>query len=193
MAKPAKVNSDSTMALRGRKVAIAARRRAHARCAPSGGTSSTVPVCRADIDSIFHRLRGIGHSLDAPWGAGVTAGLDRPTSAAQRAAMVFPNPSITGTAIVKALDHDQATAHHRDADDAQAALDEAELREEERADYYGDPSTPKRPRASRIAAGSIDSCAASATARSTPPTGVGPVRVAPRFRTPLERELAAAD
>jgi hypothetical protein len=59
--------------------------------------------------------------------------------------MVFPNPSISGTAIVKALDHDQATAHHRDSDDAQAALDEAELREEERADYYGDPATTEAP------------------------------------------------
>lgn len=58
--------------------------------------------------------------------------------------MLGSNPSITGTAIVKALDPNQATARHQDAVDAQADLDEADLREEERAEYYDDtsPATP---------------------------------------------------
>jgi hypothetical protein len=52
--------------------------------------------------------------------------------------MLGSNPSITGTAIVKALDPNQATARHQDAVDAQAVLDETDLREEERAAYYDD-------------------------------------------------------
>ena len=57
---------------------------------------------------------------------------------------MFPNPAITGTAIVKALDTEVATAHHQDADRARAALDEADLHEMEQAAYYSDagPSEP---------------------------------------------------
>lgn len=54
---------------------------------------------------------------------------------------MFPNPAITGTAIVKGLDPNQATARHHDADEAQAVLDEADLHEMEQADYYGDAAT----------------------------------------------------
>ena len=58
---------------------------------------------------------------------------------------MFPNPAITGTAIVKSLDPNQATAHHHDTADAQAALDEADLHEMERAEYYDDAATPATP------------------------------------------------
>lgn len=83
--------------------------------------------------------------------------LDAPTSAAQREA-TFPNPSITGTAIVKALDPNQPAVIVR---------------------LLEDPG-----REARVA---IDMETAALGA------WVGPVRVVPRFRTPLEQELAAAD
>jgi hypothetical protein len=52
--------------------------------------------------------------------------------------VAFPNPSITGSAIGKALDPNQALAAQLDATSAHAALDETELHELERAEYYGD-------------------------------------------------------
>lgn len=61
--------------------------------------------------------------------------------------MGFPNPSISGTAIVKALDPDLATADERDASGEQADRDEADLRELERAEYYEDPAAPLSPAA----------------------------------------------
>jgi hypothetical protein len=72
--------------------------------------------------------------------------------------MGFPNPSISGTAIVKALDPDLATAGERDASGEQADRDEADLRELERAEYYHDAapvttaaeSTPRRSRLDRL-------------------------------------------
>lgn len=57
---------------------------------------------------------------------------------------MFPNPAITGTAIVKALDPNQATARHQDADEAQAVLDEADLHDMERAEY-DEPATTEMP------------------------------------------------
>jgi hypothetical protein len=54
--------------------------------------------------------------------------------------MGFPNPAIAGSAITKALGPDQTAAANRDGrvNDAQAALDRADLRELEGAEYYGD-------------------------------------------------------
>ena len=65
--------------------------------------------------------------------------------------MGFPNPPIAGTAIVGALDTELATAHHQDADHAQAVLDEADLHEMERAEYYDDaaPTEPPAPEPGR--------------------------------------------
>ena len=105
--------------------------------------------------------------------SGATAGLDRSTRVGQRGAMGFPNPSITGTAIVKALDPNQATAHHQDADEAQGTLDAADLREEERAAYYGDAAaaplpTDTAPRGSWI----IGSCGCKASLASAPRRGI---------------------
>jgi len=68
--------------------------------------------------------------------------LDTPAAPDERGAM-FPNPAITGTAVIKGLDPNQATAHHADAEHAQAALDEADLQELERAEYYGDRPAPE--------------------------------------------------
>ena len=50
--------------------------------------------------------------------------------------MQSPNPAIEGAAIVGGLDSNQAGVLHHDAEMAQAALDEADLHEMERADYY---------------------------------------------------------
>ena len=58
---------------------------------------------------------------------------------------MFPNPAITGTAIVKSLDPNQATAHHHDTADAQAAIDEADLHEMELAEYYDDAAAAETP------------------------------------------------
>jgi hypothetical protein len=50
----------------------------------------------------------------------------------------FPNPAYTGDAIRKALGPDEvATASELAQQQRTAALDEAELRELERAEYYG--------------------------------------------------------
>jgi hypothetical protein len=51
--------------------------------------------------------------------------------------MGFP-PSVSGHAVVKALDKETDAAHRGDRDREQAALDETELREIERAEYYHD-------------------------------------------------------
>lgn len=59
--------------------------------------------------------------------------------------MQSPNPAIVGTAIVKGLESNQATALHHDADQAQAILDEADLHEMDQADYYGDTATSEPP------------------------------------------------
>jgi hypothetical protein len=56
--------------------------------------------------------------------------------------VAFQNPSITGAAIVKALDPDVATAAERDASGEQSDRDEADLRDLERAEYYDDPAAP---------------------------------------------------
>ena len=54
-----------------------------------------------------------------------------------------PNPPISGTAIVGALGGDQASADSHTVSATQSALDEAELREIERAEYYADkPALP---------------------------------------------------
>jgi hypothetical protein len=51
--------------------------------------------------------------------------------------MGFPNPAIGGEAARKALDTaEEASASSRDRDATQGALDEADLQELERADYY---------------------------------------------------------
>lgn len=58
--------------------------------------------------------------------------------------MGFPNPSISGSAIGKALDPTQAAADRLDATGEHAALDQTELQALERAEYYGDepPAAP---------------------------------------------------
>jgi hypothetical protein len=59
---------------------------------------------------------------------------------------------IVGRAIIQALDHDQeAAAAAGEAETTRAALDDAELRELERAEYYGEaPSQPPARRASPL-------------------------------------------
>ena len=52
--------------------------------------------------------------------------------------MANPPPSISGDAIIKALGPDGAAARSGDLDRERAALDESELREIERAEYYHD-------------------------------------------------------
>ena len=61
----------------------------------------------------------------------------------------FPNPAVSGDAIIKALGPDDP----RGKSEHQAALDEADLREFERAEYYGEslavpngPATAANPR-----------------------------------------------
>ena len=52
--------------------------------------------------------------------------------------MQGPNPPLDATAVVGGLGGDQAAADAQTVSAKQAALDEAELREVERAAYYGD-------------------------------------------------------
>jgi len=60
--------------------------------------------------------------------------------------MGFQNPAITGRAIIGALDPEVASARHLEASGEQAALDEADLQEVERAEYYGAaPTAPTAP------------------------------------------------
>ena len=61
-----------------------------------------------------------------------------------------PNPAISGEAIRKALTPEQAAAANRqDASVERAALDEAELQDLERAEYYEDaPPATAEPRRS---------------------------------------------
>jgi hypothetical protein len=57
-----------------------------------------------------------------------------------------PNPAISGEAVRRALGATEAdAANHRDVADEQAALDEAELHELERTDYYPDAVTEPGP------------------------------------------------
>ena len=56
--------------------------------------------------------------------------------------MGFPNPAITGSAIQRELAPGSHEAAGRmDATTGQATLDEQELRDLERAEYYGGPTT----------------------------------------------------
>ena len=60
--------------------------------------------------------------------------------------MQSPNPSIVGTGIMSGLGMDQtAAANEHDLSVKQAALDEADLREVERAEYYGETSVVTEP------------------------------------------------
>jgi len=58
---------------------------------------------------------------------------------------MFPNPAISGRAIINALDPETASAGHLEARAEQSALDEADLREVERAEFYDQrPAVPER-------------------------------------------------
>lgn len=81
---------------------------------------------------------------------------DTSTGVGQRGPTQSPNPSISGTAVVEAINSNQPTARHEDAEDAQAALDEADLREVERANYYGDGGTPTEAPATKPHRGLLD-------------------------------------
>ena len=60
--------------------------------------------------------------------------------------MQSPNPSIVGTGIMSGLGVDQtAAANKHDLSVKQAALDEADLREIERAEYHGETSVVAEP------------------------------------------------
>ncbi|MFI5260001.1 MAG: hypothetical protein ACHQ01_10405 [Candidatus Limnocylindrales bacterium] len=57
-----------------------------------------------------------------------------------------PYPAITGNAVLRALaPADADAAGHMDAAAEQAALDEQEIRDLERAEYYDGPSELQRP------------------------------------------------
>ena len=67
-------------------------------------------------------------------------------SAQAREVTQGPNPAISGEAIRNALGTDQAaSATGRAVDGRQAELDEAELRDLERAEYFGGASTQIEP------------------------------------------------
>ena len=60
--------------------------------------------------------------------------------------MQSPNPSIVGIGIMSGLGVDQeAAANKHDLSVKQAALDEADLHEVERAEYYGETSVVTEP------------------------------------------------
>ena len=57
-----------------------------------------------------------------------------------------PYPAITGNAVLRALaPADAEAASHIDAAAEQAALDEQDLRDLERAEYYDGPTEPQEP------------------------------------------------
>ena len=71
--------------------------------------------------------------------------------------MGFPNPAIGGEAARKALDTvEEASAGARDHSQTQAALDEADLHELERADYYPAATSDPEPAPLTVARSFLD-------------------------------------